>query len=72
MSNLHEIILQTGKWLVLATANYMLSEFGDVLDEKDYITQRAKQHQELKDIYRAIDLYTKWDELKTGVPMSYE
>ena len=31
--SLHEIDFTKGKWLVLATANYMLSDIGDVLDE---------------------------------------
>ena len=31
--SLYEVDFTKGKWLVLATANYMLSDIGDVLDE---------------------------------------
>ena len=66
--SLHEIDFTKGKWLVLATANYMLSDIGDVLDEKGLYWQRRKATPRVKNIYEIIQ---KWDELKTGVPMHF-
>ena len=66
--SLHEIDFTKGKWLVLATANYMLSDIGDVLDEKGLYWQRRKATPRVKNIYEIIQ---KWNELRTGVPMHY-
>ena len=65
---LHEINFTKGKWLVLATANYMLNDIGDVLDEKGLYWQRRKATPRVKNIYEIIQ---KWDELKTGIPMHF-
>ena len=59
--SLHEIDFTKGEWLVLATANYMLSDIGDVLDEKGLYWQRRKATPRVKNIYEIIQ---KWDELK--------
>jgi superfamily I DNA/RNA helicase len=66
--SLHEVDFTKGKWLVLATANYMLSDIGDVLDEKGLYWQRRKATPRVKNIYEIIQ---KWNELKTGVPMHF-
>ena len=66
--SLHEIDFTKGKWLVLATANYMLSDIGDVLDEKGLYWQRRKATPRVKNIYEIIQ---KWNELRTGVPTHY-
>jgi superfamily I DNA/RNA helicase len=66
--SLHEIDFTKGEWLVLATANYMLSDIGDVLDEKGLYWQRRKATPRVKNIYEIIQ---KWDELKTGIPMHF-
>ena len=66
--SLHEIDFTKGEWLVLDTANYMLSDIGDVLDEKGLYWQRRKATPRVKNIYEIIQ---KWDELKTGIPMHF-
>ena len=66
--NLHEIDFTKGKWLVLATANYMLSDIGDVLDEKGLYWQRRNATPRIKNIYEIIQ---NWKKLKTGIPMHY-
>ena len=66
--SLHEINFTKGKWLVLATANYMLKDIGDVLDEKGLYWQRRNATPRVKNLYEVIQ---KWNELKTGVPMHF-
>ncbi len=66
--SLHEIDFTEGKWLVLATANYMLNNIGDVLDEKGLYWQRRNATPRVKNIYEIIQ---NWDKLRTGVPMHY-
>ncbi len=66
--SLYDVDFTKGKWLVLATANYMLGDIGDVLDEKGLYWQRRKATPRVKNIYEIIQ---KWDELKTGVPMHF-
>jgi len=66
--SLHEIDFTEGKWLVLATTNYMLGDIGDVLDEKGLYWQRRKATPRVKNIHEIIQ---KWDQLKTGVPMHF-
>jgi len=53
---------------VLATANYMLKDIGDVLDEKGVYWQRRNATPKVKNIYEIIQ---KWNELKKGVPMHF-
>ena len=65
---LHEIDFTEGKWLVLATANYMLNDIGDVLDEKGLYWQRRNATPRVKNIYEIIQ---NWDKLRTGIPMHY-
>ena len=65
---LHEINFTKGKWLVLATANYMLNDIGDVLDEKGLYWQRRNATPRVKNIYEIIQ---NWDKLRTGIPMHY-
>jgi len=65
---LHEIDFTKGKWLVLATANYMLNDIGDVLDEKGLYWQRRNATPRVKNIYEIIQ---NWDKLRTGIPMHY-
>ena len=66
--SLHEIDFTNGKWLVLATENYMLKDIGDVLDEKGVYWQRRNATPKVKNIYEIIQ---KWNELKKGVPMHF-
>ena len=66
--SLHEIDFTKGEWLVLATANYMLSDIGDVLDEKGLYWQRRNATPRVKNIYEIIQ---NWDKLRTGIPMHY-
>ena len=66
--SLYEINFTKGKWLVLATANYMLSDIGDVLDEKGLYWQRRNATPRVKNIYEIIQ---KWNELRTGVPLHF-
>ena len=66
--SLHEIDFTEGRWLVLATANYMLNNIGDVLDEKGLYWQRRNATPRVKNIYEIIQ---NWDKLRTGVPMHY-
>jgi superfamily I DNA/RNA helicase len=66
--SLHEINFTNGRWLVLATANYMLKDIGDILDEKGLYWQRRNATPRVKNIYEIIQ---KWNELKTGVPMHF-
>jgi superfamily I DNA/RNA helicase len=66
--SLYEIDFTKGKWLVLATANYMLKDIGDILDEKGLYWQRRNATPRVKNIYEVIQ---RWDELKTGVPLHF-
>ena len=66
--NLYEIDFTKGRWLVLATANYMLEEIGIILDEKGLYWQRRNATPRVRNIY---DIIQKWEELKKGVPLHY-
>jgi len=66
--SLHEIDFTKGKWLVLATANYMLNEIGDILDEKELYWQRRNITPRIKNIYEVIE---KWNQLRKGVPLHF-
>ena len=66
--SLQNIDFTKGRWLILATANYMLSDIGDVLDEKELYWQRRNAIPRVKNLYEVIQ---KWNELKRGVPMHY-
>jgi superfamily I DNA/RNA helicase len=66
--DLSSIDFSQGKWLVLATANYLLKDIGEVLDEKGLYWQRRNITPVVKNIYAVIE---KWNQLCTGVPMHY-
>ena len=65
---LHEIDFTKGKWLVLATANYMFEDIGDILDEKELYWQRRNATPRVKNVYEIIQ---KWNQLRTGIPLPY-
>ena len=67
-SNLHEVDFSTGRWLVLAQANYMLSDIGKILDEKELYWQRRHAVPRVKNIYEII---LKWNDLRKGIPLHY-
>ena len=67
-SDLHEVDFSTGRWLVLAQANYMLAGIGNILDEKELYWQRRNAVPKVKNIYEIIQ---KWNDLKKGVPLHY-
>ena len=67
-NTLHDVNFKQGKWLVLAQANYMLPEIGNILDEKNLYWQRRNSTPAIKNLYTIIQ---KWNELRTGVPLSY-
>jgi superfamily I DNA/RNA helicase len=67
-SHLSQIDFSEGKWLVLTTANYMLTSVGEILDEKGLYWQRRNSSPRVKNIYEVIE---KWNQLRTGVPMHY-
>ena len=60
-SDLHEVDFSTGRWLVLAQANYMLAGIGNILDEKELYWQRRNAVPRVKNIYEIIQ---KWNDLK--------
>ena len=66
--SLYEIDFTDGEWLVLASANYMLNDIGDVLDEKELYWQRRNAIPRVKNIYEIIQ---NWNKLRTGIPMHY-
>jgi len=66
--DLSSIDFSEGKWLVLATANYLLKDIGEILDEKDLYWQRRNITPRVKHIYEVIE---KWNQLRTGVPMHF-
>ena len=66
--SLYEIDFTDGEWLVLASANYMLNDIGDVLDEKELYWQRRNATPRVKNIYEIIQ---NWNKLRTGIPMHY-
>ena len=66
--DLHEVDFSTGRWLVLAQANYMLAGIGNILDEKELYWQRRNAVPRVKNIYEIIQ---KWNDLKKGVPLHY-
>ena len=67
-NTLHDVNFKQGKWLVLAQANYMLPEIGNILDEKNLYWQRRNSTPAIKNLYTIIQ---KWNELRTGVPLPY-
>ena len=67
-NTLHDIDFKKGEWLILAQANYMLPEIGNILDEKNLYWQRRNSTPAIKNLYTIIQ---KWNELQTGVPMHY-
>ena len=67
-AELHDVNFKQGKWLVLAQANYMLPEIGNILDEKNLYWQRRNSTPAIKNLYTIIQ---KWNELRTGVPLPY-
>ena len=66
--SLYEIDFTDGEWLILASANYMLNDIGDVLDEKELYWQRRNATPRVKNIYEIIQ---NWNKLRTGIPMHY-
>ena len=67
-NTLHDVNFKQGEWLVLAQANYMLPEIGNILDEKNLYWQRRNSTPPIKNLYTIIQ---KWNQLRTGVPLSY-
>ena len=67
-NTLHDVNFKQGKWLVLAQANYMLPEIGNILDEKNLYWQRRNSTPAIKNLYTIIQ---KWNELRTGIPLPY-
>ena len=67
-SDLHEVDFSTGRWLVLAQANYMLAGIGNILDEKELYWQRRNAVPRVKNIYEIIQ---KWNDLRKGIPLHY-
>ena len=65
---LYEIDFTQGRWLVLATANYMLGNIGIMLDEMGLYWQRRNATPRVRNIYEIIQ---KWEQLKSGVPMHF-
>ena len=65
---LYEIDFTQGRWLVLATANYMLGDIGVMLDEMGLYWQRRNATPRVRNIYEIIQ---KWEQLKSGVPMHF-
>ena len=47
-NTLHDVNFKQGKWLVLAQANYMLPEIGNILDEKNLYWQRRNSTPAIK------------------------
>jgi superfamily I DNA/RNA helicase len=67
-NTLHDVNFKQGKWLVLAQANYMLPEIGNILDEKNLYWQRRNSTPAIKNLYTIIQ---KWNELRKGIPLPY-
>ena len=67
-NDIYEIDFSQGKWLVLASANYMLAEIGEILDEKELYWQRRNAVPRVKNIYEIIQ---KWNDLRKGVPLHF-
>ena len=65
---LSDIDFSQGKWLVLATANYLLKDIGDILDEKNLYWQRRNITPRVKNIYEVIE---KWNQLREGIPLHF-
>ena len=67
-NDLYEVDFSNGSWLVLASANYMLAEIGQILDEKELYWQRRNAIPRVKNIHEVIQ---KWNDLRKGVPLHY-